>query len=247
MHRFFINKDQIIENKIFIIGSDVKHIRDVIRLRIDEEIEISCNGITYLCTIKDILKEKIITTIINSKIGANESKVEIVLFQGLSKGNKMELIFQKGTEVGIKEFFPVATHRSVVKIKEIKKEQSKVERWQLIVDEASKQSKRDYIPKVKGIISFDDMIEILKGEDNILVPYEDEVVHTIKEGLLDIKTSKINVVIGPEGGFEISEIQKLKEIGSKIVTLGPRILRTETAGLVAATIILYELGNLGVI
>lgn len=247
MHRFFIDKDQIIENEIVILGSDVKHMRDVIRLRKDEEIEIACSGITYLCTIKDILKDKIITTIIDSRIGVNESTVEVVLFQGLSKGNKMELIFQKGTEVGIKEFYPVATHRSVVKIKEIKKEQSKVERWQLIVDEASKQSKRDYIPEVKGVISFDDMIEILKGEDNIIVPYEDEVVHTIKEGLLDVKSSKINVVIGPEGGFEISEIQKLKEIGSKIVTLGPRILRTETAGLVTATIILYEVGNLGVI
>lgn len=247
MHRFFIDSDQILDNEINILGSDVKHIRDVLRLHVDEEIEVSCSGTTYLCYIKEILKNRIITRIKSHKKGANESKVEVVLFQGLSKGNKMELIFQKGTEIGIKEFYPVATHRSVVKINDIKREQNKVERWQLIVDEASKQSKRDYIPRVKGIISFDDMIETLKGEDNIIVPYEDEIALTIKEGLVGIKPGKINVIIGPEGGFESSEILRLKEIGSRIVTLGPRILRTETAGLVTATIILYELGNLGVI
>lgn len=107
--------------------------------------------------------------------------------------------------------------------------------------------KRDYIPQVNNILNFDEMISILKGESNIIVPYEDEINTTIKQGLSNIKPRKINVIIGPEGGFEPDEIQGLKEIGAQIVTLGPRILRTETAGLVAATIILYEVGNLGVI
>jgi 16S rRNA (uracil1498-N3)-methyltransferase len=138
-------------------------------------------------------------------------------------------------------------HRSVVKIKELKKEQNKVERWNAIVEEAAKQSKRNYIPKVKNIISFDEMINVLKEEKNIIVPYEDEEHLTIKEGILDLNSQKINILIGPEGGFEPEEIEKLKSIGAKITTLGSRILRTETAAIVASAIVLYEAGNIGVI
>lgn len=247
MHKFFIEKNQINDDEIIILGSDVKHIRDVLRLRVNDKIELSCSGTNYYCEIGQIQKDRVVANINSSKEGSNESKVEIVLFQGLSKGNKMEIIFQKGTEIGIKEFYPVATYRSVVKINDIKKEQNKVERWNSIVEEAAKQSKRDYIPKVKGVVSFSEMLEILKDEINIIVPYEDEIVRTIKTGISEIKPGKVNIIIGPEGGFEANEIEKLKEIGAKVVSLGPRILRTETAGLVAATIILYEVGNLGVI
>lgn len=247
MHRFFIDDNQIVDDKIYIKGNDVKHIKDVLRLRVNDIIEVSCNGITYTCELEEISKDMVITKIKHSKVGENESSVEIVLYQGLSKGNKMEIIFQKGTEIGIRHFYPVATHRSVVKIKDIKKEQSKVERWNLIVEEAAKQSKRDNVPVVNGIINFDEMIELLKDEVNIIVPYEDEKVITIREGLDNIEEGKINIIIGPEGGFEPIEIQRLKEINSKVVTLGPRILRTETAGLVTSTIVLYEVGNIGVI
>ncbi len=159
----------------------------------------------------------------------------------------MDEIIQKGTEVGIKEFYPVATHRSIVKIKDIKKEESKVERWNSIADEAAKQSKRDFLPKVQNVISFDEMIILLKDEKNIIVPYEDEKANAIKSKLQAIDDGNIHIIIGPEGGFEPYEIEKLKSIGAEIVTLGPRILRTETAGIVAATIVLYELGDLGVI
>ncbi len=247
MHKFFIEKDQIDQEKIYIIGSDVKHIKDVLRLRINDKVEVACDGINYQCEIEEILKDKVSLSVSSKEEGKNESQVDLVLFQGLSKGNKMDLIFQKGTEIGIKEFYPVATYRSVVKINDIKKEQTKVVRWNAIVEEASKQSKRDFIPQVRNIINFREMLELLKGELNIIVPYEDEVLTTIKEGISNMKTGKINIIIGPEGGFEADEIQSLKEIGAQVVSLGPRILRTETAGLVAATIILYEVGNLGVI
>lgn len=247
MHRFFVGKEQITDDLIEIVGTDVKHIKDVIRLRLKEKIEIASDGITYICEIESILKDKIITRIIDKTEGVNESAVDIILYQGLAKGSKMDLIIQKCTEVGVKEFYPVATHRSVVKIKDIKKEQSKVERWNSIADEAAKQSKRDILPKVQKIISFDKLIEILKDKDNIIVPYEDEENKTIKTGLNNIKGNSIHLIIGPEGGFEPSEIEDLKDIGADIVTLGSRILRTETAGIVAATIILYELGDLGVI
>lgn len=247
MHKFFIEKNQIMGDNITILGSDVKHIKDVLRLRINDQIEISCDGINYLCQISFIEKSNIQLNIKDKWEGKAESKVDIILFQGLSKGNKMEFIFQKGTEIGMKDFYPTITNRSIVKIKDINKEQSKVERWNAIVEEAAKQSKRDYIPKVENIVSFKDMIEILKDKSNIIVPYEDEKVITIREGLSNLSNEPIYIVIGPEGGFEKEEIEKLKEIGAKIVTLGPRILRTETAGIVTATIILYEVGNIGVI
>ncbi len=247
MHRFFVDKSQVNEDNIIILGTDVKHIKDVLRLKQNETIEISSNGFVYNCKIDKIEKDKIITNILDKKMGTSESEIDIVLYQGLAKGTKMELIFQKGTEIGIKEFYPVATHRSVVKIKEIDKEQKKIGRWNSIVEEAAKQSKRDYIPIVKNIITFDEMIESLLGEKNIIVPYEDEKSYTIKEGLSNIKEGRVNIIIGPEGGLEQDEIGRLKDIGGKIVTLGPRILRTETAGLVTSTIILYELGGLGVI
>ncbi|CAK7070813.1 RsmE family RNA methyltransferase [Tissierella sp.] len=247
MHRFFVEKEQVIDEIIEINGTDVKHIKDVLRLKPKERIEIASDGITYTCEIESLFKEKIITRIIDKVKGVNESPVDIILYQGLAKGSKMDLIIQKCTEIGVKEFYPVATHRSVVKIKDIKKEQSKVERWNSIADEAAKQSKRDILPKVQNIISFDEMVGILKDEDNIIVPYEDEKGNTIKGSLESSGIKKMHLIIGPEGGFEPKEIEKLKLIGARIVTLGPRILRTETAGIVASTIILYELGDMGVI
>ncbi|TJX14734.1 16S rRNA (uracil(1498)-N(3))-methyltransferase [Tissierella creatinini] len=247
MHRFFVDKKQINEDNIYIEGTDVKHMKDVLRLKINDNVEVSCEGTSYLCEINRIEKDNISLSIKEIWEGNAESKVEIILLQGLSKGNKMELIFQKGTEIGLKGFYPVATKRSVVKIKDINKEQSKVERWNTIVEEAAKQSKRDYIPKVEGIISFNEMLEMLRGKSNIIVPYEDEKVITIREGLRDLAHEPIYLIIGPEGGFEAEEVQSFKDIGARIVSLGPRILRTETAGLVAGTIILYEVGNLGVI
>lgn len=247
MHRFFVEKEQILDDTIEIVGSDVKHIKDVIKLKLEEEVEVSSNEITYFCKIYSIAKDKIIVTIIDRKQGTSEPPVDLILYQGLAKGSKMDIIIQKGTEVGIKEFYPVATHRSIVKIKDIKKEQSKVERWNNIADEAAKQSKRDCLPKVQNVISFDEMIFLLKDEKNIIVPYEDEKSNSMKDELQRIDVGDIHIIIGPEGGFEIDEIEKLKSIDARIVTLGPRILRTETAGIVAATIVLYELGDLGVI
>lgn len=247
MHRFFIDKEQINEEEIIILGGDVKHIRDVLRMQENENLEVCCSGTTYTCEILKLEKHKILTNILSSKEGINESKIHIALFQGLAKGSKLDFILQKGTEIGIKEFYPVATHRSVVKIKDNHKEDNKLERWESIVLEAAKQSKRDIVPIVNKVLTFDDMINLLKNEENIIIPYEDEVVYTIKEGLQNLPAGKINIVIGPEGGFESSEIDKLKSIGGKVVTLGNRILRTETAGIVTATIILYELGNIGVI
>lgn len=246
MHRFFANTDQLVENNIEILGRDVKHIKDVLRLKPKEQIEVVIDGYVYLCEIISLEKDKVTSQIIEKHKGTNESPIHIVLYQGLAKGNKMDTIIQKCTEIGVMEFYPVALKRSVVKVKDIKKEQTKVERWNTIADEAAKQSKRDVLPKVHNIISFQEMVEILKGEKNIVVPYEEEKNSFIK-GKVKLEGNKIHLIIGPEGGFEPEEINILKSIGAKTVSLGPRILRTETAGVVAATILLYEFGDLGVI
>ena len=168
MHRFFVDKDQINNDIIEINSTDVRHIKDVLRLKPKEKIEICADGITYICEIESILKDKIINKIIENNKGTNEAPIDIILYQGLAKGSKMDLIIQKCTEIGVKEFFPLATYRSVVKINDIKKEQSKVARWNAIADEAAKQSKRDILPKVQNIISFDEMINLLKDEENII-------------------------------------------------------------------------------
>jgi 16S rRNA (uracil1498-N3)-methyltransferase len=247
MNRFFINKEQINEDIIHIKGADVKHIRDVLRLKQGEQIEVSCDCNTYIGEILEIDKKTIKLKIIDKYKGENEPSYFIVLYQGLAKGSKMDVIFQKCTEIGVSEFYPIETKRAVVKIKNEKKANSKVERWQEITDQAAKQSKRDKIPRINEVLSFEEMIKHLNNEENIIVPYEDEKQETIKNSLQNINSKKIHLIIGPEGGFEGEEIEKLKNIGANIVTLGPRTLRTETAGLVASTMVLYELGDLGVV
>lgn len=247
MNRFFIDKGQMIDDKIQILGKDVKHIKNVLRLKLKDRIEVICEGKVYLCEILDIESNMVTTSVLDSFIGKNEPPIHIALYQSIAKGNKMDFIIQKATEIGVKEIYPVITERTIVKIKDVKKEQSKVERWNTIAEEAAKQSKRDYLPVVNNIIKFNEMVDILKNESNIIVPYEMEDIYGLKKALEDVKPGKVNIIIGPEGGFEEDEIGKLKKIEGQVVTLGPRILRTETAGLVVASIVLYELGDLGVI
>lgn len=246
MHRFFVTSERLFADKIEIIGKDVRHIKDVLRLDIKDKIEIAIDGYIHICEIVSIQKDRILTEIKEKIKGTNESPIHIVLYQGLIKGNKMETVIQKCTEIGVKEFYPVELKRCIVKVNDVKKEKNKVERWNLIAEEAAKQCKRDILPEVHDIISFREMIELLKEEKNIVVPYEEEKMNSIK-GNLKLNGNKIHLIIGPEGGFEPEEIEELKSIGAHIVTLGPRILRTETAGAVAVTILLYEFGDLGVI
>lgn len=246
MHRFFVEKGQIHGNTIEILGQDTKHIRNVLRLRTGDTIEISSEERIYVCNITGIDEDKVVSKIVKSFQGTNEPPIHIALYQAIAKGDKMDYIIQKSTEVGVKEIYPIITNRTVVKIKNKKKEQSKLNRWRMIAEEAAKQSKRDCIPDVLDIMDFQQMLNNLETEKNILVPYEMEQGSYLKNLLCNIEGKKINIVIGPEGGFEEEEIQFLKSIGGQSITLGPRILRTETAGLVASAIILYELGDIGV-
>lgn len=245
MHKFFVSSENRDNENIYILGQDRKHIKDVLRLNVGDEICVNVDEISYITKIKDIDSDKVTVVILKEIEHSNEPKVNITLYQGLAKGSKMDFIVQKCTEIGVKNFYGVEMERSVVKAKNDKWKQGKIDRYQKIIDEASKQSKRDFIPEFKGIISNKEMLENLKNQI-VIVPYESEDEKSFKDILSSIGTDKINIVIGPEGGFDEEEIQNLEDIGANIISLGKRILRTETAGLVASTIVLYEYGDLGV-
>ncbi|MBV7273029.1 16S rRNA (uracil(1498)-N(3))-methyltransferase [Clostridiaceae bacterium UIB06] len=247
MHKFFVAKNSIIDDKAYIEGDDLKHIYKVLRLQEGEKVSINnCEGEEFLGVIEKVDKKEAIVKIIEKLETNNESNIEIYLFQGLPKSSKMDLIVQKATELGVKEITPIITERVIVKneIGEFKK----IDRYIRIALEACKQSKRSVIPEVKNPLEFDRLLTKLKEMDLILVPYENEEGYGIKNVVKDIAQKdikKIGIIIGPEGGFEENEINILKELGAYIITLGPRILRTETAGFVCTSLIMYELGDLG--
>ncbi|WP_315116870.1 16S rRNA (uracil(1498)-N(3))-methyltransferase [uncultured Clostridium sp.] len=247
MHKFFVPKDFIRDDEAIIEGEDVKHIYKVLRLAQGEKVTINnCNGEEYLGIIKDVNKKEVIVELKEKLLINNESEIQIYLFQGLPKSSKMDLIVQKNCELGVREITPIVTERVVVK-NEIG-EYKKLDRWVRIALEASKQSKRTLIPKINPPIEFKELFEELSKMDAIVVPYENEEgfgVKNLANTLRDKSIEKVGIVIGPEGGFEEKEICELKNIGAHIVTLGPRILRTETAGFVCTSLIMYELGDLG--
>lgn len=247
MDRFFVDKNNIdLENKTCIIeGEDVKHISKVLRCKIGEKLEI-CDkeNSEYICEITDIDKSQVGLSILEKKDIKRESDLKVKLYQGLPKSTKMEFILQKLTEVGVDEIILVATKRSVVKVDD-KKEGKKLERWERIIYEAAKQSKRGKIPKLRGILSFNEALEDMKNNDMNICPYENERTVSIKSAIRGAEVNNIGIFVGPEGGFEEDEIETIQQIDSKVVSLGPRILRTETASVVASSIVLYELSDLG--
>ena len=244
MSKFFVNENQINGNIINIIDDDVNHIKNVLRLKVDDEIKI-CSIDTsknYLCKIKNIDKKNIECSILEELESIAESNIELDVYQGLPKSDKMELIIQKGTELGVHSFVPVAFKRSIVKLDEKDKVKKQI-RWQKIAEVAAKQSGRDIVPKVHEVKTIKNVCDLISDYDIVLVAYENEDKNSLKNELkaLTKKDLKIAVVIGPEGGIEETEVQELKNAGAKIVSLGKRILRTETVAIVVAGIINYEL------
>lgn len=251
MHKFFTEPHNITETQGIILGDDVKHIYKVLRLSEGEEVVLNnCEGTEYLGKISSISKSEVVVDIIEKLDINNESRIKIHLFQGLPKGQKMDLIVQKGTELGIYEFIPTITSRVDVKLKG---EFKKLDRLNRIALEASKQSKRSIIPKVREVINFNEAINELKDMDLVVIPYENAEDFGIKSLIRKLNDENVNledikevgIVIGPEGGFEEDEIKELKDNGAHIVTLGKRILRTETAGFTATALLQYELSDLG--
>ncbi len=247
MDRFFVNKNNIDleKNTCIIDGEDVKHITKVLRYREGEKIEI-CDGEDneYIGEIISMSKEEVNLNIIDKRNIKREANLKVRIYQGMPKGPKMEYILQKLTEVGTDEITLVDTKRSVAKI-DNKKEDKKFERWERIIYEAAKQSKRGKIPKLKGILSFKEALEDMQRNEYNICPYEDEKNTPLVKEIRGLNIESIGIFIGPEGGIAEEEIDALKENGSKIVTLGPRILRTETASTIASALVQYELGDLG--
>ena len=242
MYHFFVSEEQINGENAYIEGSDVNHIANVLRMKPGEELLISVKGDwDYLCKIVDIETDRVNLKVLE-RMEQRELPVNITLLQGIPKSDKLEMIIQKAVELGVSEIIPVKTKRVVVKIDE-KKVDTKVNRWNAIAESAAKQSKRSIIPKVYEPMSIDNALEIVKDFGVKLIPYEnaDGIDKTRK--ILDNmdKTKNIAVFIGPEGGFEESEVERIKNSGFEVITLGKRILRTETAGLALLSNIMIRL------
>ena len=244
MYQFFVEPGQIYGKTITITGSDVNHIKNVLRMKPGEEISVS-NGIDgkeYRCGITSIEEEQILCELRFVKEDGVELSSKVYLFQGLPKADKMELIIQKSVELGVYEIIPVATKRCVVKLEE-KKAASRIARWQGIAEAAAKQSKRRIVPQVGNVMNFGEAVQRAASMDVKLIPYElAEGMERTKELINGLKPGQdIAVFIGPEGGFEEAEIEKALAAGIEPVTLGKRILRTETAGFTVMSWIMYQL------
>ncbi len=247
MYKFFVNTNQIEENKVTIIGQDVNHIKNVLRFNTGKIVCICDKDKikNYKCVIKQIDKKFVVCEKLEEILESNETNVNIHIFQGLPKFDKLEFIIEKCTEIGVKEITPVIMKRSVVKLDD-KDKNKKILRWRKIAEVAAKQSGRDKILKVNDIINFENIFEKLKEYDIVLIAYENEKNNTLKSVLKDVsiknKFPKIAVLIGPEGGIDNYEIELIKQNENfNIVTLGKRILRAETAPIVISSNILYEL------
>lgn len=244
MQNFFVIPSQVEKDKIFIEGSDVNHMKNVLRMHVGERLMISDgNNRRYLCEVagyEEKLKAEL--RILEEQPADTELSSRIYLFQGLPKQEKMELIVQKCVELGVYEIIPVVTRRCVVKLDD-KKAKKKTERWQQIAESAAKQAGRGIIPQVKEPVSLEEALRRAKELDVVLIPYE------LAEGIAETKRiieaiepgQSIGIFIGPEGGFEKEEAEYARKTGAKEITLGRRILRTETAGLTIVSVLMFHL------
>lgn len=244
MYRFFVPEENRTENEIVIHGDDVNHIRNVLRMTKGEKIMVSCGkGVDYECEILAVYDSEISLLIRDEKPAVSELPVEITLFQALPKKDKMELVIQKAVELGAASIVPVKTKRCVVKL-DAKKEEKKLTRWRTIAESAAKQSGRGVLPEVTAVKSFSEALAMANEMDYVMIPYE--LCEGMKESVLSFteasqikRGGRIGIFIGPEGGFERGEVEAAVAQGIKPISLGKRILRTETAGLAALSILMF--------
>ena len=238
MYQFFVESGQIGKDSVMIEGSDVNHIKNVLRMKPGEKIRISGPaGENYFCEIAEIEDSFVRASILEKDETGTELPNRIYLFQGLPKNDKMELIIQKAVELGAYRVVPVSMKRSVVKL-DAKKADAKRKRWNAVSESAAKQSKRSLIPEVAPLMTYKEAVKEAAGYDMVLLPYESaDGIRKTRELL----GTDIAVFIGPEGGFEDEEVELARENGAEIVTLGKRILRTETAGLCMLSALMLQL------
>lgn len=249
MYQFFVDPSQIQGTRVIITGNDVNHIKNVLRLQPGEEIAVSNgeDGKEYRCGIEALNEDEIVCTLRFIKEDGVELPSKIYLFQGLPKADKMELIVQKAVELGVYEIIPVATKRAVVKLDE-KKAKQKISRWQSISEAAAKQSKRRIVPEIHSVMSFKEAVAYANKMHRKVIPYElAEGMEKTRELIRNLKPGEdVAIFIGPEGGFEETEIQTALENGIEPITLGKRILRTETAGFTVLSWIMYQLEGMSI-
>lgn len=246
MYQFFVEPSQInVPDKCVVIrGGGVNHIRNVLRMKPGEELNVSngTDGKEYRCAITAFEEDRVLCELRFVKEDKVELPARVYLFQALPKADKMEWIIQKAVELGVYRIIPVAARRCVVKLDE-KKAAAKIARWQTIAEAAAKQSKRGVIPEISGVMSFAQAVELAEDMDVKLIPYElAEGMGKTREMIDSLGAGQdIAVFIGPEGGFETSEVESAVERGMIPITLGKRILRTETAGMTVLSWIMYRL------
>ena len=242
MHQFFVDRDQIGTEYITITGEDVKHIKNVLRMKEGEEVRISDGvGGDFFCTIEKVTSEEVLAKILPKEAGNTELPNRIFLFQAVPKGERMEYVIQKAVELGVYEIIPVEMKYCVVRLDDKKKEKKR-ERWQAIAKSAAKQAKRSRIPEIHPVMSYDKAVEYAKNCQHCLVPYENErglkgtrvVLKKIEPGM------DISVMIGPEGGFSEEEIEMVRE-EMEVLSLGKRILRTDTAAITVMSMLMLEI------
>lgn len=245
MQHFFVPPSQVGETEIIITGSDVNHMKNVLRMGKGEELTVSDgNNCQYLCRVKEYTDagDTAVLAITDRQESDTELSSKLYLFQALPKQDKMELIVQKAVELGVFKVVPVAAKRCVVRLDE-KKAKKKKERWQEIAKSAAKQSGRGYVPEVSDVLSWKDALEEAAELDVLLIPYElAEGISRTKEILSRIRPGQsVGIFIGPEGGFEKAEVAEAEAAGAETITLGRRILRTETAGITALSLLMFQL------
>ncbi|KIR03083.1 Ribosomal RNA small subunit methyltransferase E [Lachnospiraceae bacterium TWA4] len=244
MLRIFVSPEAVNDGMVTITGEDVHHMKQVLRMKEGEEFRVSDGENDFYCILREFCEDSILGQVCYQEKGETELPVRIHLFQGLPKGDKMELILQKAVELGAYEIIPVSMKRCVVKL-DAKKAVAKQKRWQEIAKSAAKQSKRIIIPEVSSVMSFKDALAYAKDYDLKLLPYENE--KGMEETRRLVKSAKdckdLAIFIGPEGGFDDSEVELARSEGWKTISLGKRILRTETAGLAMLSMLVYELDD----
>ena len=243
MQHFFVMTDRVENPYIYIEGSDVNHMKNVLRMRQGERLSVSDgDNCRYLCRIEGYEEGKAVLEILKEEKQDTELASKIYLFQGLPKGDKMELIIQKAVELGAYQVIPVAMKRCVVGV-EAKKAEKKVSRWNEIAKGAAKQSGRGRIPEVGRVMGLHEALAMAEELDVLLIPYElaegmehtRQVIGAVRPG------QSVGILIGPEGGFDKEEVSAATAAGAKEITLGRRILRTETAGLAVLSVLMYHL------
>lgn len=244
--RFFVSKERITKGEVALSGSDSKHIKQVLRLKAGDKIKVlSGNGKEYLFRITAVKKNEVKADIIKEIVTDTESNLKVTLVQSLPKPNKMDFIVKSCSELGVAKIIPVTTERTIVRLDSSEKMLVRQIRWQRIAKEAAEQSGRKKVPQICELTSFKLALKECPRFDLSLIPWELEKKEGIKEALQNRKGSKtILILVGPEGGFSLQEIEQAKLAGALPVSLGRRILRSETAGMVTLALVMYEFGDM---